>query len=190
MNNKNTFKIILIALLIAIAGGFIWYQSTKNNLITLNESIESSWAQVENQMQRRYDLIPNLVNTVKGYATHEKGVFESIAAARSKLIGAKTVDEKISANRGFESALSRLLVITENYPNLKADTQFNRLMDELAGAENRLSVERRRYNENILVFNRTVQMFPGNIVANFAGFHKKSYFEAEEQSKTTPKVSF
>jgi len=173
-----------------LAISFVFVFSTKNRLVTLNESIDASWAQVENQLQRRYDLIPNLVNTVKGYAGHEKEIFENIAAARSRLAGANSVSEKIEASSQMESAISRLLVVVENYPNLKAAQQFTQLMDELAGAENRISVERMRYNENIKIYNQTILYFPGNYVAKFFNYAARPYFKVEETAKQTTVVDF
>jgi len=178
-----------------IIGGVIllvlmWFVGTRNTLVVMEESISAAWAQVENQLQRRYDLIPNLVNTVKGYAAHEKQIFTHIADARAKLAGAKTVGQKIEAARGVESALSRLLVVVENYPNLKSDKTFTRLMDELAGSENRIAVERRRYNEGVKRFNQKIRMIPANFVASISGFSKKPYFEVQEEAKSVPKVEF
>jgi LemA protein len=169
---------------------FVWVFSTKNRLVTLDESIGASWAQVENQLQRRYDLIPNLVTTVKGFASHEKEIFENIANARARLAGAKSVSDKIGASGQMESAISRLLMVSENYPVLKADQQFARLMDELAGAENRIAVERMRYNENVKIYNQSIRYFPGNYVAKFFGFAQKPYFEIKEAAKETPVVDF
>ena len=168
----------------------VWGLSVNNRLVTLDETINSQWAQVENQLQRRYDLIPNLVNTVKGYASHEKGVFESIANARAKLAGARSVDDKVQASRQMEGALARLLVVVENYPNLKADQSFNRLMDELAGTENRISVERNRYNEHVQIYNSTLRRFPDRVIASIIGFKSRPYFEIDKQAKETPKVQF
>ncbi|MFC1751996.1 LemA family protein [Thermoproteota archaeon] len=183
---KQIFIGIGIAILV-LAG---WFYSTRNGLITLEETISASWAQVENQLQRRYDLIPNLVNTVKGYASHEKEIFENIAEARSKLAGAGTISEKIAASQTMESALSRLLMIVENYPNLKANESFIRLMDELAGTENRIAVERRRYNENVRLYNRSIRIMPKSIVAKLSGFEKKDYFQVAEKAKEVPNVEF
>ncbi|MBN1385047.1 MAG: LemA family protein [Elusimicrobia bacterium] len=162
-----------------------------NTLVTLNESIDGQWAQVENQLQRRNDLIPNLVRTVKGYAKHEKQLFTHIADARAKLAGAKTVNEKIKANQQMDSLLGRLLVVVERYPDLKASENFSRLQDELAGTENRIAVERRRYNEVIRGYNILIKRFPSNIVASMMGFEKKdAYFKAEEKAKEVPEVNF
>lgn len=185
---KSTIILVSILAVIVVLG--LWLFSIRNNFVTMEETINANWAQVENQMQRRYDLIPNLVNTVKGYAKHEGGVFDSIAQARAKLAGAKTPNDKIAASGQLESALSRLLVVVENYPNLKADQQFTRLMDELAGTENRLSVERRKYNESVQFFNATLRRVPQNIVASLFHFEKKDYFKVEDKAKENPQVQF
>ena len=162
-----------------------------NGIVSKNEAITASWAQVENQLQRRNDLIPNLVNTVKGYAAHEKSVFEEVTAARSAWAKAGTVDEKVKAASQVDSALSRLLLVAENYPNLKANDTFLRLMDELSGTENRIAVERMRYNQAVRDYNVTVRMFPGNIVAKRFGYKiATEYFKAEEKAKGVPEVKF
>ena len=167
------------------------YISNYNKLVTLNEGIDGAWAQVENQLQRRMDLIPNLVNTVKGYAKHENEIFTYVADARSKLLAAKTTGEKVKAANDFEGALGRLLAIAENYPQLKANENFIRLQDELAGTENRIAVERRRYNETVQIYNTLIKRFPSNIVASMSGYEKKdAYFKAEEKAKEVPKVDF
>ncbi|OGS45285.1 MAG: LemA family protein [Elusimicrobia bacterium RIFOXYD2_FULL_34_15] len=179
---------VIVLVVLILVGTYV---SNYNRLVTFNESINGQWAQVENQLQRRNDLIPNLVKTVKGYMTHEKEVFTHIADARAKLAGAKTVDEKIKANQSLDTALSRLLVVVENYPNLKANENFIRLQDELAGTENRVAVERMRYNEVVLSYNILIKRFPSNLVAAMAGFGKKDvYFKAEEEAKSVPKVEF
>jgi LemA protein len=179
---------IIVLFVIIIFGTYI---TNYNRLVTLNESIDSSWAQVENQYQRRLDLIPNLVNIVKGYAKHEKEIFVQVAEARSKLLNAKTTAEKVSATNELETVLGRLLAIAENYPNLKANENFIRLQDELAGTENRIAVERQRYNEVVRAYNILVQRFPSNIVASIAGFQKKDiYFKSEDKAKTVPKIEF
>lgn len=186
----NMRKIILWVIGGTLGLLLISYISIRNSLINLSETIDASFAQVENQMKRRADLIPNLVNTVKGYANQEKEIFEKIAMARAQMAGAKTVDEKVKASQQFESTLSRLLVVVENYPNLKSDAQFTRLMDELAGSENRLSIERMRFNEHIKEYNKEIRLFPKNIVAHFSGFEKRAYFEVEEKDKQVPSVKF
>ncbi|MGD0336401.1 MAG: LemA family protein, partial [Candidatus Omnitrophota bacterium] len=156
-----------------------------------HETITAKWAQVENQLQRRNDLIPNLVNTVKGYAAHEKTVFEDVTNARSQWGKAATMEDKVKAAGAIDAALSRLLLVVENYPNLKADQTFLRLMDELSGTENRIAVERMRYNEAVRDYNITVRMFPGNVIAGMFGYKPATeYFKAEEKAKTVPEVRF
>jgi LemA protein len=160
-------------------------------MVSLKEQIDGNWSQVENVLQRRNDLIPNLVNTVKGYASHEKEVFENVAQARAKLAGATNVAEMGGANLAMEGALSRLLAIVENYPDLKADQTFIRLQDELAGAENRIAVERRNYNESVRAYNTFVKQFPNNFIAGIFGFGPEDvYFQATEEAKEVPKVDF
>lgn len=179
---------ILFALLLLVGGSVV---GMYNRFVTLGESITGAWSEVENQLQRRNDLIPNLVSTVKGYAKHEKEIFENIANARAKLAGSQTISEKIKASQEMDSALSRLLVIVENYPNLKANENFIRLQDELAGTENRIAVARQRYNNVVLEYNIMIQRFPGNMVASFTGFQKKDvYYKAEPAAKQAPKVTF
>jgi LemA protein len=179
--------VIAAVLIVCIAG----YAGMYNRFVKLNENVTNQWAQVDNQLQRRNDLIPNLVSTVKGYAKHEKDVFENIAEARAKLAGAKTISEKISSNQQMDSALARLLVIVENYPTLKANENFVRLQDELAGTENRISIERKRYNDIVRDYNVAIKTFPGNLIAKHSGFTPKdAYFKPEEAAKTVPNVSF
>lgn len=161
-----------------------------NTMVAQREAIDAQWAQVENQLQRRNDLIPNLVETTKGYASHEKEIFQAVADARARLIGAKTRDEQIAASNQVSSALSRLLAIAENYPDLKANTQFARLSDELAGTENRIATERRRYNEEVRTYNTTIKGFPTMLFAGCFGFQPAEYFEAPEEAKAAPKVEF
>jgi LemA protein len=161
-----------------------------NQLVAQRESIDAAWAQVENQLQRRNDLIPNLVEVTKGYAKHEKEIFEAVAEARAKLIGARSRDEQIEAANQVSSALSRLLAISEAYPQLKADAQFARLSDELAGTENRISTERRRYNETVQAFNTSIKRFPTLIFAGCLGFEPAKYFEAPEAAQAVPRVQF
>lgn len=186
----NAFKIIgiLLLVLILISGTYIVLK--RNTFISMEEDIKASYAQVENQLKRRADLIPNLVNTVKGYAKHEKEIFENIANARSRLLSAKSPAEVFGASNELNSALGRLLAIAENYPNLKADATFIRLMDELAGTENRIAVERKRYNDAVMRFNKSIKMFPSSIVAGIFGFNPYPYFEVPERDKETPKVQF
>ena len=187
---KNRLVLVLVGILAILLVAGIWFVSVRNSFVMMSESIDNNWAQVENQLQRRYDLIPNLVNTVKGYATHEKELFTSIAESRSKLAGARTPEQKMKASGQMESALSRLLVVVEQYPVLKANASFNRLMDELSGTENRLSVERRRFNDSIMAYNKSIKLFPKSIVASFAGYNKKEYFQIEDVAQKNIKVEF
>ena len=162
-----------------------------NQIVKLNQTVQESWSQVENVLQRRNDLIPNLVETVKGYAAHEQKVFIDVTEARAKVGQAKSIPEKVAANDQLTGAIGRLLVVAENYPQLKANQNFLALQDELAGTENRIAVERRRYNEQVNNYNSFVQMFPNNIVASLAGFERQHvYFKAEEGAKEVPKVRF
>ena len=161
-----------------------------NSLVGLHEAIDAAWAQVENQLQRRNDLIPNLIEVTKGYASHEKEIFETIAKARAKMMAAGTRVSKIQAAGEMSSALSRLLAIAENYPNLKADQQFARLSDELAGTENRIATERRRYNEQVRTYNTRVKTFPTLVTARLLGFEAAAYFEAAEEAQQVPTVKF
>jgi LemA protein len=161
-----------------------------NRFVGQEEAIKAQWAQVQNQLQRRSDLIPNLVETVKGYASHEEGVFKEIADARSRLLAAKTPEETIQAANQQSSALGRLLAVVENYPQLKANEQFNRLMDELSGTENRIAVERMRYNEKIQEYNTSRRRFPANITAGLFGFKEYPLFEAPPSAQQAPKVDF
>jgi LemA protein len=161
-----------------------------NRFVTQEEAIKSQWAQVQNQLQRRNDLIPNLVETVKGYAAHEEGVFKDIADSRAKLLAAKSPEETMQAANQQTGALGRLLAISENYPQLKANEQFNRLMDELSGTENRIAVERMRYNEKIQEYDAARRQFPGNLTAKMFGFKEYPYFQAPPEAKQLPKVNF
>ena len=161
-----------------------------NTMVSMREAIDAAWAQVENQLQRRNDLIPNLVEVTKGYATHEKEIFDHIADARSRLIAAGSRDAKIDAANDLGSALSRLLVLGERYPDLKANQQFARLSDELAGTENRLATERRRYNEAVREYNTYIKQLPGNVTARLFGFTEQKYFEAPKEAQQVPKVQF
>ena len=162
-----------------------------NKLVANQEMVKQSWSQVDVVLQRRLELIPNLVETVKGYAKHEKDLFVSIAEARAKLAGAKTVQEKIDGNDALGGMLARLLVVVEQYPQLKANESFAKLQDELAGAENRIAVERRNYNQAVQTYNLTVRRFPGNLMAGMFGFQlNDTYFKAAEGAKEAPKVAF
>jgi LemA protein len=176
-------------ILALVVGGA--YVGRRNQMAIKREAVNAAWAQVDVVLQRRADLIPNLVETVKGYAVQEQTVFGAIAAARAALIGAKTPSDKIAANGQLDSALSRLLVIVENYPQLKSNENFMRLQDELAGTENRIAVERRRYNDAIQDYNTYIALFPNSLVASFAGFARNNaYFKTEEGARQAPKVNF
>jgi LemA protein len=167
------------------------YVDVRNTLVTKNETVKAAWSQVDIVLQRRADLIPNLVQTVKGFAQQEQTVFGDIAKARSALLSAGTPQEKIAANGQLDGALGRLLVVVENYPQLKSNENFLRLQDELAGTENRIAVERKRYNDALQDYNTYVQLFPHNIFAGWAGFKPNSaYFAASEGSREVPKVNF
>ena len=161
-----------------------------NTFVGQEEGIKAQWAQVENQLQRRNDLIPNLVATVQGTAAQEQTVFKDIADSRAKLAGAKTPDEKMDAANQQTAALSRLLVVVENYPVLKSNESFNRLMDELSGTENRIAVERMRYNEKVQAYNTSRRQFPANVTAKVFGFKEYPFFQAPPEAKTVPKVTF
>jgi len=183
-------KVLLVVLAVAIVVG-MGFAGVYNGIVSKHEAITAKWAQVENQLQRRNDLIPNLVSSVKGYASHEKTVFEEVTKARSQWANAGTVDEKVKAAGAVDSAISRLLLVAENYPTLKADQTFLKLMDELAGTENRIAVERMRYNESVRDFNTTVRMFPGNIVAGMFGYKPATeYFKSSDAAKIVPEVKF
>ncbi|HEV3039105.1 MAG TPA: LemA family protein [Candidatus Angelobacter sp.] len=179
---------VLVLILLAIFGSYI---SAKNQMVTKNESVKSAWSQVDVVLQRRADLIPNLVETVKGIAGQEQTVFGEIANARSALIGSGSPNDKIAANQRLDTALSRLLAISENYPQLRSSENFLKLQDELAGAENRIAIERKRYNDTLQDYNTFIGLFPNSIWANMAGFHRnEAYFAASEGSRVAPKVDF
>ncbi len=181
--------IALLVLVAALVGGS--YVKSRNEMVRKSEAIKQAWAQVDVVLQRRADLIPNLVETVKGYAKQEQTVYADIANARAGLLSAKTPADKIAANGQLDGALGRLLLIVENYPNLKSDQNFLALQDELAGSENRIAVERRRYNEAIQDYNTYIGLFPNSIYAGWAGFQRNNdYFTASEGAKQAPKVDF
>ena len=182
--------VIIVLILIALVV-FGQYVSVRNTLVTKNEAVKAAWSQVDIVLQRRADLIPNLVETVKGIAKQEQTVFGDIAKARSQLLSAGTPSEKIAANQQLDGALGRLLAIAENYPQLKSNENFLRLQDELAGTENRIAVERKRYNDTLQDYNTNIQRFPANIFARWAGFKpNEAYFAAAEGSRQVPKVDF
>src|SRR6266403_2144528 len=187
---KIALIVLAVLLIIALMLGSSFI-GRRNQMAVKREAVNAAWAQVDVVLQRRADLIPNLVQTVKGFAVHEEQVFSEIAQARSALIGARTPADKIAANGALDSALSRLLVITENYPQLKSNENFLRLQDELAGTENRIAVERRRYNEAVQDYNTYISLFPNSIFASWAGFTRNdAYFKTEEGALQAPKVNF
>jgi LemA protein len=175
---------VVVILAIAVSGcGY-------NRMVAMKERIDAAWAQVENQLQRRNDLIPNLVEVTRGYAAHERDIFEHIADARARLLAGGSREEKIAAANEMSSALGRLLAIAERYPDLKANQQFARLSDELAGTENRIAVERMRYNEAVREYNAYIKSFPATLYAGAVGFKPEKYFEAPEEARKVPKVDF
>jgi LemA protein len=179
---------VLVVVALMLGSSFI---SSRNQMAVKREAVNAAWAQVDVVLQRRADLIPNLVETVKGFAAQEQTVFGDIAKARSALLGAHSPAEKIAANGQLDSALGRLLVVVENYPQLKSNENFLRLQDELAGTENRIAVERRRYNEAIQDYNTFIALFPNSLVASMGGFARNdAYFKTEEGARQVPKVSF
>jgi LemA protein len=180
--------LVLVLAIVAVLG--IGFVSVSNSIIRSEEEVNVSWAEVQNQYQRRYDLIPNLVETVKGYAAHEEEVFTAIADARAKLGGAQTVPETAEAVNAVEGALSRLLLVVENYPELKADASFRDLTYELSGTENRIAVARQRYNTSVQSYNVKIRTFPNSIVAGMRGVVPKDMFEAQTGASVAPEVKF
>jgi len=184
-------KKFLIGLAIFLVLAILVFVSAYNGIVSKHETITAKWAQVENQLQRRNDLIPNLVNSVKGYTSHEKTVLEDVTNARSAWAKAGNLEEKVKAASNIDAALGRLLLVAENYPNLKADQTFLKLMDELSGTENRIAVERMRYNEAVRDYNITVRQLPGNFIAAIFGYKPATeYFKAQEQARAVPEVKF
>lgn len=183
---KKMWIIVLIVIAALAAAGI----SSYNSLVSSKEEINQSFANIDTMLQRRVDLIPNLVNTVKGYASHESEVIQSVSDARAQLAGANSVEEKAEADSALSSAISRLLMVVENYPDLKADTQFTALSDELAGTENRIAQARNEYNEKVGVYNSTIKRFPKVIFAGIMGFDKAEYFKASDNAQTVPEVKF
>lgn len=191
MGKGLKIALIVIGILLLIGfGTFKWVVGEYNKVIAMDENIKASWAQVENQLKRRYDLIPNLVETVKGYAKHEKELFENIAEARTKYFQAKDVKGKIQASNQLEGVLSRLLLLREAYPQLKANESFLKLQDSLEGTENRISVERKRYNESVQLLNTYKRTVFGRFFAALAGVSAAEYYEIPEGQAETPKVTF
>ena len=195
------FGIVLAAIAVVVLMFVLSLIGAYNGLVSKDETVTSAWGQVENTYQRRNDLIPNLVNTVKGYATHEKSTFVEVTEARAKVSSIKINAEQLTKDAGMMkqfieaqdqlgSALSRLMVVVEKYPDLKANQNFLSLQDEIAGTENRIAVERKRYNETVVDLNKSIRVFPSNIIASMFGLEKRTYFEAEEKAKTAPVVDF
>ncbi|AEE97058.1 LemA family protein [Mahella australiensis 50-1 BON] len=187
MKRSTITWIVIIAVILILAIVLI---SSYNNLVNMEENVNSNWSQVDNMLQRRADLIPNLVETVKGYAAHEQAVFDSVNQARESLLAAQTAGEAAQADQALNSALGRLLAIAENYPELKANQNFIALQDELAGTENRIAVSRRDYNNAAQQYNAAIRRFPTNIIAGLFGFEQKEYFQAEEGAQKAPQVDF
>lgn len=199
---KRTLLIVLLVLAAVIGGSVLWYVSTRNTLVGLDESVEASWGQVQNVYQRRMDLIPNLVETVKGYASHESATLEAVVSARARAGGVVNLpSEKIlqdpqafqrfqESQQSLSGALQRLLVVSERYPDLKANENFMNLQAQLEGTENRIAVERNRFNEVAQTYNTRIRQFPASIVAGQLGLEKRPYFEAEEAAQQAPKVKF
>jgi LemA protein len=185
MTRRTAVRVMVLALAVLPLTGCSY-----NRFVSQEEAVKAQWAQVQNQLQRRNDLIPNLVETVKGYAQHEEAVFKDIAEARSRLLAAKSPEESIQAANQQSSALGRLLAVVESYPQLKANEQFNRLMDELSGTENRIAVERMRYNERVQEYNTSRRQFPANLTAMLFRFQDYPLFEAPPEAKQAPKVNF
>ncbi len=197
MNKGWVALIVIIVFLLSVLG---WFRSTYNGFVSADEGIKGAWSQVENQYQRRYDLIPNLVETVKGFAKQEREVLENVTAARASVGSLKVTPEVLKdpaafqqfqrAQDGLSSAISRLLVVSENYPSLKSDQNFLALQSQLEGTENRISVERRRFNEVVQEYNTMIRKFPASLVASFGGFKEAQYFKANEAAQQTPQVRF
>ncbi len=187
MKKVLVFIIVIVGILLLLAMGTI---GTYNELVQMDENVDAQWAQIENQLKRRSDLIPNLVNTVKGFASQEKEVLIGVTEARSKLETAATPEQAAQANAELSSALSRLNVVVERYPELKSNENFIRLQDELAGTENRIAVARRDYNESAKLFNSQIRKFPTNILASMFGFEQKEYFQVNEEDQKVPEVNF
>jgi len=189
-SKKKTLIIVLAVIAVLVIAAYSFFAGNYNKFVGLDTTVKSSWAQVENQLQRRFDLIPNLVETVKGYAKQEKDVMVEVTNARARVGGAATVPDKINANNELTGALSRLLVVVEKYPDLKSNQNFLRLQDELAGTENRIAVERKRYNDAVQGYNVAIRSFPANLLAGMFGFGKATFFEAPAVAKAAPQVKF
>jgi LemA protein len=187
---KKTLIIVLVVALIIGVAVYSFFAGNYNKFVKMDMAIKAAWSQVENQLQRRYDLIPNLMETVKGYAKQEKDVLVEVTNARAKVGGAGNIPDKIAANNQLTGALSRLMVVVEKYPDLKSNQNFLKLQDELAGTENRIAVERMRYNETVKVYNEAIRSFPANMLAGMYGFKEAAFFKVDEVAKAAPKVKF
>ncbi len=187
MSGWAVFGISVLAIIFILGA---WSIGTYNGLVGLKENVDNQSSNISTQLQRRSDLIPNLVSTVKGYTSHESEVLNEISNSRTKLAGARSMSEKAQADSQLSSALNRLLVVVENYPNLKADSQFTALTDELSGTENRIAVSRRDYNSAVKEYNQKIKTFPANIISGMFGFSSADYFEAAEGSEKAPTVTF
>jgi LemA protein len=190
MKPVRVLLITALAIIVLVGMVWSWYLKTYNHLVRLDETVNSAWAQVETQLQRRFDLVPNLVNTVKGYAQHEEKVLTEVTDARARVGSAQTIDDKINANRELTSALGRLLVVTENYPNLKANENFRDLQAQLVGTENRIATERRRYNESVQAYNTAIRGFLERMVAQRMNLSRKTFFESDKEAQKAPEVKF
>ncbi|MDP2983546.1 MAG: LemA family protein [Candidatus Latescibacter sp.] len=182
--------VILGVILIFALSTAAWLRTTYNQMVVIQEQVNGSWAQVQTVLQRRYDLIPNLVETVKGYASHEERVLTAVTEARAKVGGAATPADRMKAEGDLSNALSRLMVVVEAYPNLKANQNFIALQDQLEGTENRIAVERQRYNDTVRSYNQYIRQFPQNMIAGMFGFERKPFFEAPGAAQEAPKVQF
>lgn len=190
MNQKGSALAVLLVIVGIIAVIGVVFVSSYNSFVKLSQEVDKQFAVVETRLQRRFDLIPNLVETVKGHMAHEQEVFGQIAEARAKMAGAGTIDERVEASNQLEGALSRLLVVMENYPQLKAQESVNRLMDELAGTENRISVERDGYNTVVQKYNTRIKSFPAVVMARMFGYDERPYFKANPAAQEAPQISF
>ena len=182
--------VILGVILVFALSTAAWLRTTYNHMVVIQEQVNGSWAQVQTVLQRRYDLIPNLVETVKGYASHEERVLTAVTEARAKVGGAATPGDRMKAEGDLSNALSRLMVVVEAYPNLKANQNFIALQDQLEGTENRIAVERQRYNDTVRGYNQYIRQFPQNMIAGMFGFERKPFFEAPGAAQEAPKVQF
>lgn len=189
-SKKKTLIIVLVVIALLAISAYSFFAGNYNTFVRLDQAVKSAWAQVENQLQRRFDLIPNLVETVKGYAKQEKDVLIEVTNARARVGGAGNVPDKIAANNELSGALSRLLLVVEKYPDLKSNQNFLHLQDELAGTENRIAVERMRYNEAVKTYNQAIKSFPANLLAGMFGFKEGAFFDAPKEAKVAPKVQF